>query len=96
MSLTPGYILADEYGDTIGLTTLEMHVVVQAHAMGPAPDITIKGSWPRIHIRWISSNGGHDMLVAHVKEYDGEGDTVIVSEADADEMRAVLAAQGAA
>lgn len=96
MSLTPGYILTDEYGDMIGLTSLEMHVVVQARAMGPAPDITIKGSWPRLHIRWINSDGGYDMLVAHVKEHDGEGDTVIVSERDADEMRAILEAQGAA
>ena len=93
MSLTPGYILTDEYGDTIGLTSLEMHVVVQAHAMGPAPDITIKGSWPRLHIRWVSSNGGHYMFVAHESEFSGVDDTVIVSERDADEMRAILAAQ---
>ena len=92
MSLTPGFILTDEYGDMIGLTTLEMHVVVQARAMGPAPDITIKGTWPRLHVRWIGSNGGYDMLIAHVKEHDGEGDTVIVSEADAGEMRRVLEA----
>jgi len=92
VSLTPGYILTDEYGDMIGLTALEMSVVAQARAMGPAPDITIKGSWPRLHIRWISSDGGYDMLVSHVREYDGEGDTVIVSERDADEMRRVLEA----
>lgn len=90
MSLTPGYILTDEYGDMIGLTTLEMHVVAQAYAMGPAPDITIKGSWPRLHVRWIGTNGGHDMLVSHVKEHDGEGDTVIVSERDVAAMRDAL------
>ena len=92
MSVTPGFLVTDEYGDMIGLTTLEMHVVVQAFAMGPAPDLTIKGSWPRLHIRWIGSSSGYDMLIAHVKEHDGEGDTVIVSQADADEMRRALEA----
>lgn len=90
--ITPGFILTDEYGDMIGLTSLEMHVVVQAHAMGPAPDITIKGPWPRLHVRWLSGRDGDEMLIAHVHERNGEGDTVIVSEADADEMRAVLEA----
>ena len=92
MSVTPGFLVTDEYGDMIGLTTLEMHVIVQAHAMGPAPDITIKGHWPRLHVRWVECDAGFDMLIAHVKEHDGEGDTVIVSQADADEMRRALEA----
>lgn len=95
MSLTPGYILTDEYGDMIGLTLAEVGTVLDAHERGPAPDLTIKGSWPRLHIRWIGSGEESEMLIAHVGEYYGMGDTVIVTPADVAEMRAVLAAQQA-
>lgn len=92
MSLTPGFILTDEYGDMIGLTLTEVGTVWDAHERGPAPDLTIKGAWPRLHIRWIGSGEESEMLIAHVGEYYGMGDTVIVTPADIADMRRVLEA----
>jgi hypothetical protein len=96
VSLAPGFILTDEYGDMIGLTLTEIAAVVGAFRAGPAPDIKIKGPWPRLHLRWAECDAGYWLVVSHVHERNGEGDTVIVSPADIAEMRAVLAAQGAA
>lgn len=91
MSLQPGYILTDEYGDMIGLTLAELGAVVDAYDRGPSPDLTIKGPWPRLHFRWIGVDGD-ELLIAHVCERYGEGDTVIVTEADVEAMRKVLEA----
>lgn len=90
--ITPGYILTDEYGDSIGLTLTEVAAIVGAFREGPAPDIKIKGPWPRLHLRWAECDAGYWLVVSHVTERDGEGDTVIVSKADAHEMRRVLEA----
>ena len=92
MSLTPGFILTDEYGDMIGLTLTEVGSVVDSYERGPAPDSTFKTPWPRLRFRWCECDAGYYMLVQHVRELNGEGDTVIVTDADIAEMRRVMEA----
>ena len=91
MSLTPGYILAEDH-TSIGLTLTEIAVIVAEWDAGPPPKKTIivKGMAPVLRVRWYGY--GTKPLLALER---GQMETVYVGGADIAEMRAVLAAQGA-
>ena len=99
MSLTPGYILCDD-DTSIGLTLTEIAVIVAEwdracewprDVRASEKTILVKGMAPVLRVRWYGY--GTKPLLALER---GQMETVYVGGADIAEMRAVLAAQGAA
>ena len=99
MSLTPGYILTDD-DTSIGLTLPELAAIVAEwdracewprDVRASEKTIIVKGMAPVLRVRWYGY--GTKPLLALER---GQMETVYVGASDVAEMRAVLAAQGAA
>ena len=86
MSLTTGFILTDEYGDSIGLTLTEVAAIVGEWDAGCRDAASyVVGA---VTIWWETRS--RDLCVRSENT-----STVFAGPADIAEMRAVLAAQGA-
>ena len=99
MSVTPGYILTDD-DTSIGLTLPELAAIVAEwdracewprDVRASEKTIIVKGMAPVLRVRWYGY--GTKPLLALER---GQMETVYVGASDIAEMRAVLAAQGAA
>ncbi|MBK8410556.1 MAG: hypothetical protein IPL19_21620 [Sandaracinaceae bacterium] len=98
MSLTPGYILTDR-DNVVGVTLPELAAIVaewdRAHSWprdvrSSEPELLLKGDRPQLCVRWY----GYGTVTRLVLDR-GES-TAYLEASDIAEMRAVLAAQGAA
>lgn len=95
MSLTPGFILADD-GDIVGLTLADVAVIVaewDAYAptwkRGSGPDdvVIAAGDLPEMRLHW-----DHYAWSPQIAVVRGSGDRCYVRSEDIAEMRAVLEA----
>ena len=96
MSLTPGFILADDMGNCVGVTLPEIAAIVaewdRAHAWprdvrASEPAMVFKGDLPPLCVRWY----GYGRVV-RLRLDRGEA-TVYMEASDIAEMRQVLAGQ---
>lgn len=85
MTVAHGYILTDEYGDTIGLTRAEAADVVAAYDAGSRG--TARCTCHHIVTQWgaIYSDDRQDFMVS-----SGADGCVIVDKADIEALRALL------